>query len=297
MSILTQTEMFPIVLKYMADGETRTNKQIKSEIVDSLRLSDDELAMKTSTGAPTCSNRVGWAIQHLQRAKLLNRVDRGVYQISEEGRELSSTDLNPNEFASHVRSLISERDPWNAGSKEEQESSSAPDEDISPEESIDAAIRSLNASLAEELLNLIMSMSPEFFENLVVDLLVKMGYGTGKVTQRSNDKGIDGIITTDALGFDPIYTQAKRYNPDNKVGRPEIQAFAGALGHFTRGIFITTSSFANNAVEYAKSYPHATIVLIDGMRLANLMIAYDLGVSTEHEYKVKRIDIDYFEQE
>ena len=298
MSIPTQTEMFPIVLEYMADGKTRTNKQIKHEIINSLNLSTEDIAMKTSTGVPTCSSRIGWAIQYLQRAKLLNRVDRGVYKITKDGLDYSKLKLSPYQFSSRVRALISERDPWHSSDKEEEtESPKSIKDDISPEESIDVAVSSLNRSLAEELINQIMSMSPSFFEKLVVDLLEKMGYGTGNVTQYSNDSGIDGIITTDPLGFDPIYTQAKRKSPDNRVGRPDVQAFAGALGRFTRGIFITTSSFSNSAIEYAKNYPHATIVLIDGQQLTNLMITYNLGVSVEHQYNIKRVDIDYFEDE
>lgn len=144
---------------------------------------------------------------------------------------------------------------------------------------------------------MILSKDPAFFEQLVVDLLEKMGYGKGQTTQFVNDGGIDGIITGDALGFDPIYTQAKRYAPGNLVGRPEMQAFAGALGAITRGAFITTSGFKPTAVEFAKSYPHATIVLIDGKRLADLMIRFNLGVAVEKTFEVKRIDIDYFEDE
>ncbi|MBM6942639.1 restriction endonuclease [Collinsella intestinalis] len=138
---------------------------------------------------------------------------------------------------------------------------------------------------------------PTFFEQLVVDLLIKMGYGQGRKTQVSNDGGIDGIIAIGALGFDPIYVQAKRYTPGNTVGRPELQGFAGALGSISRGVFITTSSFAKSAVEWASHYPHATLVLIDGRRLTELIVQYDLGVSTERVYRIKRLDGDYFGDE
>ena len=123
-----------------------------------------------------------------------------------------------------------------------------------------------------------------------------MGYGKGNVTSASNDRGIDGIIKTDPLGFNPILIQAKRYAKEHSVGRPEIQSFAGALGAVTRGAFITTSYFTQGAIEFAKSYPHADIVLIDGKKLTELMIQYNLGVSVERDIYIKRIDNDYFEQ-
>ena len=155
----------------------------------------------------------------------------------------------------------------------------------------------LNDVLASELVQLILDREPSFLEKLVVDLLEKMGYGNGRITQYSGDGGVDGIIATDALGFDPIYTQAKRYAPSSKVGCPEVQAFAGALGSVTRGAFITTSSFTANAIEWARSYPHATIALIDGEKLARLMIKYDLGVAVERALQIKRVDSDYFDEE
>lgn len=161
---------------------------------------------------------------------------------------------------------------------------------------IEDSIEEINSSLADELLDTILDKDPRFFEDLIVDLLVKMGYGQGRATQYVSDSGIDGIITTDALGFDPIYTQAKRYAKDHRVGRPELQAFAGALGNVARGVFITTSSFNSSAVDFASRYPHATIVLIDGQKLSELMIKYDLGVTIERSFQVKRLDIDYFEQ-
>ena len=166
----------------------------------------------------------------------------------------------------------------------------------SPQEMIEDSIEEINSSLADELLDTILDKDPRFFEDLIVDLLVKMGYGQGRATQYVSDSGIDGIITTDALGFDPIYTQAKRYAKDHRVGRPELQAFAGALGNVARGVFITTSSFNSSAVDFASRYPHATIVLIDGQKLSELMIKYDLGVTIERSFQVKRLDIDYFEQ-
>lgn len=303
MPIPTQTDMFSIVLKIMDDGVTRSNKEIQEVVVAYLGLTPEELEPTTSSGVPIYISRSAWSVQYLQRAQLLDRVNRGVYRINDEGKKIAARNLNSGDFSRLIREMIAERNPWYRNDDEGESANSeeikiADEADaVSPQESIEHAISNLQSTLADELLDLIMTKPPQFFEKLVVDLLMKMGYGKGEVTQYVNDGGIDGIITTDALGFDPIYTQAKRYTAENKVGRPEIQSFAGALGHYTRGVFITTSSFAKNAIDYARTYPHATIVLIDGRKLAQLMIDHDLGVSTERTYRVKRIDIDYFDQD
>ena len=303
MPIPSQTDMFPFVLQVMTDGKTRSNKEITEAVARYLKLTEDELDAKTSSGQAIHASRSAWGVQYLQRAQLLDRVSRGVYKINQEGMDVAAKNLNGSDFSKLLNHLIAERNPWNASAENvsggEQHTAKEIEATggLSPQESIEQAIFELRSTLADELLDQIMSKSPQFFEKIVVDLLVKMGYGSGTVTQYSNDGGIDGMISTDALGFDPIYTQAKRYSFDHTVGRPEVQAFAGALGRYTRGVFITTSNFAQSAIEYAKNYPHSTIVLIDGRRLADLMIQYDLGVSTEKSYSIKRIDIDYFDQD
>lgn len=167
-------------------------------------------------------------------------------------------------------------------------------EEKPPQEPIADLAADMNESLGSELIDLIMERDPAFFEKVVVELLERMGYGKGEVTSYTNDGGIDGLITTDALGFRPIYTQAKRYVPDNKIGRPTIQSFVGALLDQRDGVFITTSSFTDEAIKYAHSYPGKTIILIDGRRLADLMIKYGLGVAVEGAIEIKRIDSDYF---
>ena len=159
---------------------------------------------------------------------------------------------------------------------------------------MEKAYNAINNDLAEELLTTILEQSPTFFENLVLKLLEKMGYGKGIVTQRTSDEGIDGIINEDKLGLDIIHIQAKRYKPDNKVGRPLMQGFVGALdgAGVNKGVFITTSSFTKEALEYKSS---KKIAKIDGKQLTNLMIQYNVGVTTEYIYEVKRIDKDFFE--
>lgn len=306
MSVPTQTEMELIVLELMLDGEKRTRAQAKEAIRQQLALSEEDCGLKTSSGVRVYQSRVGWAVSYLARAEMLHAVKRGLYEVTDFGRTCAEQYSDAKAFHRFLKETIANNNPWKRSGDEpatqlgnggmvveqtEQES------EISPQEQIDAAFTQLNDDLQEALLQSILEKDPTFFEQLVVDLLIKMGYGQGRKTQVSNDGGIDGIIATDALGFDPIYVQAKRYTPGNTVGRPELQGFAGALGSISRGVFITTSSFAKSAVEWASHYPHATLVLIDGRRLTELMVQYDLGVSTERVYRIKRLDGDYFGDE
>ena len=304
MPIPSQSEMNLYVLKLMSDGKQRTRSVSKADVCKRLSLTAEERTRVTSSGVRVYESRVGWAMSYLSRAGMLGVVKRGVYVITDFGVECSRQFEEGVSFTHFLNKTIAEKNPWNAKPKKkdipavdnslsEEES----DEETSPQEQIDAAFSKLNDELQETLLQSILGKGPSFFERLVVDLLVKMGYGQGQQTRLTNDGGIDGIIATDALGFDPIYVQAKRYAPGNTVGRPEIQGFAGALGGITRGVFITTSSFAKSAIEWASRYPHATIVLIDGKRLTELMMQYDLGVSTERTYRIKRLDGDYFEDD
>lgn len=174
--------------------------------------------------------------------------------------------------------------------------------DETPQETFDRVYREWNKSLANELLTEIVEMNPYRFETLVVELLVKMGYGRlqyeSHVTRKSGDEGIDGIVTADKLGFDSIYIQAKRFK-ENPVGRPDVQKFVGALAGqgAQKGIFITTATFTKEAIAFVERNLNYKIVLIDGNRLAELMIEYELGVSTQYTYQMKKIDSDYFSEE
>ena len=165
-----------------------------------------------------------------------------------------------------------------------------------PEEILDSTYKQLQANLSDEVLEKVLQQSSQFFERLVVDLLVKMGYGAGKITGRTGDGGIDGVIDEDKLGLDVIHIQAKRWQKGNNVGRKELQSFVGALAGQSgrKGVFITTSSFTREALEYNPS--NVKIAKIDGKRLADLMIAYNLGVSAKVTYEIKRVDTDYFEE-
>ncbi|MCM1538135.1 MAG: restriction endonuclease [bacterium] len=296
MAVPSQTEMFQIVLKIMSEYPQFSRRQAKNAVCDKLRLSVEEQNQNTSSGVPIYESRTGWAVSWLCDAGYIERVRRGTYVITEKGRGILCENLETGEFA---RRLQIER---NSHVQNEEESSEQSGflSDISPMEQIDTIMREMHNQLSHEIMNAIMAVEGRagdtFFERIVTDLLEKMGYGEGVVTATSNDGGIDGIIKTDPLGFNPILIQAKRYAPDHSVRRPEIQAFAGALGAVTRGAFITTSCFSRGAIECAKGYPHADIVLIDGKKLTELMIQYNLGVSVEREIHIKRFDSDYFEQ-
>lgn len=300
MPVPTQTEMFSVVLELMADGHQYSRKEMNRRVLESLDITAEEALQKTDSGVLVYESRVGWSISYLSRAKLIDRVKRGVYSINDDGRKTLAEKLGSDEMWYRLNDRINELDPWKKGSskkkaKLEGEKPKAPVEKESPREQISALAAELNADLANELLAMIMEQDPTFFEHVVVELLEKMGYGKGVVTKRSGDGGIDGLITTDELGFRPICTQAKRYAANHKIGSPDLQRFVGALNGASNGVFITTSSFTADAVEYAEKCAVATLSLIDGERLTELMIKYNLGVATDSVIEIKRIDSDYFE--
>ena len=306
MSIPTQTDMFGIVLGIMQDGQERSNYKLRDDVVEQLGLTEEDLIEKTPAGNPVIQSRTGWSLSYLNRAKLIDRISRGVYRVNDEGRRVNGLGLSGSDFYQELRRLIDERDPWNIGADKGDKGSAVPSgkppvtaeaAEKSPQEQIGDLAEEMNETLGNELLALIMDKDPDFFERVVVDLMEAMGYGRGRVTEHSNDGGIDGMISTDELGFRPIYTQAKRYQDDHKIGRPVVQSFVGALNGARNGVFITTSSFTQEAIDYALSYPNATISLIDGRKLTNLMIKYNLGVATESVVEIKRVDSDYFEEE
>ena len=265
-------------------------------------MSDDEVKLKTKGGTPIYKSRLGWGISYLARAGMLKKISKGLYQITPRGEEELEKGIGGKAFLDKLNSIIYAENPWNVGAGHKKTTENEPSGDASsqnersPQEVIDQAISSLNDSLASELLDMILDHDPYVFEEIVVKLLEVMGYGVGEVTSKSNDGGIDGIITADPLGFEAIYTQAKRYNPSNKVGAPEIQGFIGALRNANKGVFITTSSFQPAAIEAANSCLYAKIKLINGEELINLMIKYNVGVTVEDTYEVKRIDLDFFDE-
>ena len=308
MPIPTQTDMNHAVLELMQDGKLRSRSEIRQAIEPLLGLTDDERAEKTSSGKSVYASRIDWSVSYLDRAQLLDRISRGVYQVNDEGRSVYSSGVHGAELLQLINDLIAKRDPWHVSKgpkgkkpKVAKSGAAAPapvaEQGVtkSPQEQIGDLAEEMNEVLGSELLRLIMERDSDFFEKVVVNLLEAMGYGQGRVTSHSHDGGIDGLVTTDELGFRPIYTQAKRYAKDHVIGRPMLQSFVGALNGAQNGVFITTSSFTKEAIAYAQSYPNATISLIDGQRLTELMIRYNLGVAIESVVEIKRVDSDYFE--
>jgi restriction system protein len=247
---------------------------------------------------------MGWARTYLKKAGLLDAPKRGMVSITERGLEVLKK--KPKKVDNNLLKQFPEFLEFQNITKKDVETSEHSDntqaEKQTPEETIDLAYQNIRQSLAQELIDTVRRLSPTFFERLVVELLVKMGYGgsikdAGRAIGKTGDEGIDGTIKEDKLGLDIIYIQAKRWQAGNVVGRPELHKFVGALAGqgAKKGIFITTSSFSKDALNYAPKN-ETKIVLIDGVQLAQLMIDYNLGVSVQRAYEIKRLDNDYFEE-
>ncbi|WP_346316865.1 restriction endonuclease [Chitinophaga sp. YIM B06452] len=299
-----QTIMLPL-LKLLADGKEYVFKNVIQKLSIQFELTEDDLNQLLPSGQSFIfDNRVGWARTYLKKAGLLASPKRGMIVITPRGIDILSK--NPakidntllKQFPEFLEFQNLKRE--NTGSALPIENSQA--EKQTPEEVIDDAYQNIRQSLALELIDTIRGISPAFFERLVVELLVKMGYGgsikdAGKAIGKTGDEGIDGTIKEDKLGLDIIYIQAKRWQAGNIVGRPELHKFVGALAGqgAKKGIFITTSSFSKDALNYSPKN-ETKIVLIDGVQLAQLMIDHNLGVSLQRSYEIKRLDNDYFEE-
>ena len=299
-----QTIMLPF-MQHIADGEEHSTTETHDFLAQKFNLSENELNQYLPSGnQKTFYNRVFWAKAHLKMAGLIDNIKRGHFIITNRGKQALSQKPNAinikflKQFPEYLENSRKNRadEKINVVETENDIESNA-----TPEEILESNYLKVRNNLASEILSKIKSSPPAFFENLVVELLVKMGYGgtihdAGKSIGRSGDEGIDGIIKEDRLGLDIIYIQAKRW--ENIVGRPEIQKFVGALAGqgAKKGVFITTSRFSNEAKEYQPKN-ETKIVLIDGEQLADLMIDFDLAVTTTHTYQIKRIDNDYFFEE
>ena len=299
MTLPKVNEMYLDVLNILSDKKEYKRAEIADIIADKRNFSEDDRNDRLDGGELKYNNRIGWTCTHLKKATLIESKRRGYVSITEEGLKILNNcpeNLNNKYFEEHYPSFYEFQHP----NKNKENNPKVEIEDLTPEDNINEAMKLINNTLASELLESIMNNEPSFFEKLVVDLLLKMGYGgfddAGKVTPLTNDNGIDGIIKEDKLGLENIYLQAKRYKEDNLVGRPDIQSFVGALNGngANKGVFITTSSFTQQAQEYADSLNNMHIVLIDGELLTKLMIEYDLGVNTIQKYEIKQLDSDYF---
>lgn len=298
--------MLPL-LQFAARKETEISTSEAVEVLaKELGLTEDDLREMLPSGVqPTFVNRVGWAATYMKKAGLLETTRRGFYQITDRGRDLLEKQpktINVELLRQYpeFREFEGPKDTRSSNKASKQKALSETSA-ATPLEQLEAAYESLRDKLADELLAKLKKVSPAFFEKVVVELLVKMGYGgsradAGKAIGRSGDGGIDGIIKEDKLGLDVVYIQAKRWD-SNPVGRPDVMQFVGALQaqRANKGIFITTSRFTEDASSYV-SQIGSKIVLIDGEQLTNLMIEHDVGVSTVSLYPVKKIDSDYFEE-
>lgn len=293
-------------LRFLGDSKEHSLRDAEESLSEHFNLSPTERAELLPSGQQGIfKNRIGWARTFLKKACLVDAPKRGVFKITDRGLKLLAT--NPTRIDGKLLEQFPEFMEFRGVSKApngkkiiSEPMVAIPVVTTTPEEAIELAYQGLREQLAQELLSVILSCSPTFFEQLVVDLLVKMGYGgsrrdAGERIGQTGDGGIDGIIKEDRLGLDAIYIQAKRWQ--GSVGRPEIQKFVGALqGQRARkGVFITTSSYTADAIDYA-SQIDTKVVLIDGKALSALMIDFDVGVSASASYVVKRIDSDYFEE-
>lgn len=296
-------EMFLPFLQFLSDGETYHTSAIRDDIARHFELTEEDLNDMIPSGQSSrLANRVGWARTHLNKAGLIEQVSRGYYRITEDGQKLLKKP--PPDLNLKFLDTIPSHKAWFHAPKKKQKQSDRSDESVEleskpPNERIGEAFEELNEALASTLLDTMHEMDAFRFEQLVVDLLFAMGYGgsreeAAQVTRKSNDEGLDGIINEDRLGLDVIYVQAKRWQ--NTVGRKEIQSFVGALAgkQANKGVFITTSDFAKTAIDYAEAVTQK-VILIDGSRLADLMIEHDVGVYTKDTIEIKSIDSDYFE--
>ncbi|MBX3423450.1 MAG: restriction endonuclease [Pirellulaceae bacterium] len=286
------------LLQLAADGVERSMVDTRALLAEQFSLTNEEIAELLPSGQqPRFTNRVAWAKVYLERAGLLSKTRRGHFKITDRG--LSVLAAPPDRIDINFLKRFSEFGSFR--SRQATDGDAGTIDDSTPEEILQAAYQTIRDSLSTEILTIVKSLSASFFEHLVLDLMLKMGYGgsrddSGFVTSLVADEGIDGIINEDQLGLDVIYLQAKRW--ENTVGRPEIQRFVGALhGRRARkGVFLTTSSFSQEARDYVATID-AKVVLIDGLKLAQLMIDFNVGVGKSQVYEIKRIDSDYFADE
>ncbi|MEP6846807.1 MAG: restriction endonuclease [Panacibacter sp.] len=297
--------MLPL-LKLVSNKQEHKYRDLIEKLAIEFQVTDEERKELLASGNQAIfDNRVGWAKTYLKKAGLLDSPKRATFVITDTG--LQTIAKNPSFIdAKYLRQFPSflefQNSSRNDNDSEEVIIMQEPNEQT-PEENLDKAYQRIRKSLASELLNKVVDLSPTFFERLVVELLVRMGYGgsikdAGKAIGKSGDEGIDGTIKEDKLGLDIIYIQAKRWKPGNVVGRPELHKFVGALAGqgAKKGIFITTSNFTKEALDYTPKN-ETKIVLIDGEQLSQLMIDYNLGCTTQQIYELKKIDSDYFGEE
>lgn len=296
--------MLPL-LRLLSDSKEHSLQEADDKLSEFFKLTESEKRELLPSGTqPVFRNRLGWARTYMKKAGLLSSPKRAIFKITDRG--LALLNENPSNITAEFLTRYPEFVEFKTikrikGLEEEHESNLFdPADEKTPEEALEYAFQKLRSELAKEVLEVVKSCSSSFFEKLVVDLLIRMGYGgsrkdAGQALGKSGDGGIDGIIKEDKLGLDTIYLQAKKW--ENSVPVKEIRDFTGALASkkAKKGIFITTSTFPQSVYEFVTQVEYK-IVLIDGERLSNLMIEHNVGLSTINEYLVKKIDSDYFEE-
>lgn len=303
MAVPKYYEMQRPFLEALEDGHQHTKTEIVDFIKEHFQLSADDMAKKLPSGKQcVVNNRVGWASTYLKKAGLIESPARAIFQITDRGRDALRNGplVIDDEYLMRFQSYREFRGASPEDNVESQlcgqSNVEAKQESRTPDETIEIALSELNSQLADDILAEIAKLPPTAFEQLAVDLLHKMGYGafenSGRVTSPTRDDGIDGIIMEDRLGFSLIYIQAKKWDEGSTVGQPELQKFVGAIsGLGGRGLFVTTAKFSQKAVEYAA---RQHIILIDGEKLAKLMIDHNFGVRVKRVYEIKDIDSDVF---
>ena len=305
--IPSMNEVMLPCLKLLAAGATNA-RECLTGLKSQFAMNDEQMMETIPSGLRTrIFDRADWAIFHMMKAGLVDRPKRGFYTVSEDAQKL----LNSNVAKLDLKSLqaMPTYSAWKSGQATVEKVAVEGDkfiqptaEGLTPQEAIEAAFQEIDADLRDDLLAVIYDMPPNRFEQLIVDLLLAMGYGGGDRSMgerigKSGDGGIDGIINEDALGLDAVYIQAKRYAPENKIGRPALQAFVGSLTGegANKGVFVTTSDFSKEARDYITRVQHR-IVLINGDRLARLMIQHEVGVRARKTYMLRSVDEDYFSE-
>lgn len=293
--------MHPL-LETLADGQVWSKKPMEQTTLDRAGIPEAQRAEVLPSGQRRALNRIGWATSYLVRAQAISKPARAMFQITDTGRTLLAE--NPHGITEDVLKVIPAYQEY-VPTKGKSVGDSSPevmvdDSEADPLEQIESGIEQFEADVASDLIRRLRGQNPEFFEQAVVDALIAMGYGGAEKRVRrlggSGDGGVDGVIDQDALGLNRVYVQAKRYGNGNNVQRPDIQGFVGALADkgAMSGIFVTTSAFSPGAIEYVNRIPNR-VVLIDGPRLAELMIQYRVAVQVKSTYAVVEVDEDYFE--
>lgn len=286
-------ETFIPILKVLENGETLQAREMYQKVIDQFYsgLSKEQLEEKTKSGDILIINRIAWGKSYLKKGGYIEFPKRGFVKITEKGKKQSLSDLT-------LKQVESSENYLEFYNEENSKKESAPTiiGNSSPQDLIDEGFNQIDLQVKSELLDRLKEIDPFYFEKVILILLKKMGYGDFVETAKTGDGGIDGIINEDKLGLDKIYIQAKRYG-ENKVREKEIRNFIGAMsGDTQKGVFVTTSSFDAGAIKKAHD-AHHTIILIDGVKLVDLMHQYNVGIQVKAVYEVKELDNDFFEED